>query len=157
PEVVESVRRGHSALQSVLRASLRRSSGDAEGGAKLLAEAAQQAPASVIIRNELVDSLLLLAAGAQGDGNLKEAMDWNQAVLRVHPENFWALQSVVWLAQREQQPALAEKSLRRGLEVYPDSAVLRALRGRQRASAGQLAAACDDFRAALQILPRQAD
>jgi spermidine synthase len=157
PEVVESVRRGHLALQSVLQASLLRSTGDAEGGAKLLAEAARQAPGSVIIRNEMVDSLLLLAAGAQGDGNLKEAMEWNQAVLRVDPQNFWALQSVAWLAQRDQQPALAEECLRRGLEAYPGSAVFRALRGRQRASAGELVAACEDFRAALQVLPRQAD
>jgi spermidine synthase len=157
PEAAETVRRGHEALRSLLRANLLRSAGDLDGCVKLLAEAARQVPSNVVIRTELVESLLLLAAGAQAEGNLRRAMEWNQAVLRVDPKNFWALQSVVWLAQTDHQPELAGEYLQRALEAYPGAALLLALRGRQLAAAGQPAAACEDFRAALQVLPRRAD
>jgi len=150
PDAVAEVQRGHAALRSLLQASLLRSHGDLHGGLKLLREAARQAPASPIIRNELSESLVLLADETKSP---EEAVAMYREALRVDPTDFWAIYKLILHADAAKQLAEVDEYLRQGLAAYPDAALMLALRGRRAAVAGDLAAACHDFQTVVQKLP----
>jgi spermidine synthase len=154
PEAVVEVQNGHAALRALLEASLLRGHGDLHGGVQLLREAAKHAPASPIVRNELSQSLILLAAEAKTPA---EALEICREAVRVDPTDFWAIYNLVVRADAVKESALADEHLRRGLELYPDAALLLALRGKRAGLAGDNAAALRDYETVLQKLPRCAD
>jgi spermidine synthase len=156
-EAIAAATNGHKGLRLLLQAGILRSAGDLRGSLEMLNEAARLAPASPIIRNELAQTLAQLAWEAQLSGKPREALEWNQAILKVSPRDFWALHNLALMALADKQTALAQDYLKRGLEVYPDAALLLALRGRYLGSTGDIAAACRDLKAAARILPRRSD
>ena len=154
PEAVAEIARGREALRDVLEAAVKRSHGDLRGTVALLSEALRLAPKSPIIRNELVMSLVLLAGQTANPG---EALAIYQEALKVNPRDFWAFYHLEVKARAEKKEELAAEYLQKALEVFPDSAMFIAMRGRQRGMAGDAEAACRDLAAALKVLPRRAD
>ena len=157
PEVAAEARRGHAALRTLLQAGLLRSSGDTARCVELLRQAAREAPQSPIIRNALTEALSVLAWQAQTAGRLPDAMKAYESILIENETDFWALHNMAQLALRTEQVDLARTHINRGLEAYPRSPLLLALRARLLGATGEPHAACSDLQTALSRLPLRWD
>jgi spermidine synthase/tetratricopeptide (TPR) repeat protein len=156
PAAAAAVRQGHDGLRTLLQGCVTRSSGDLRGSLTLLREAVRQAPANPIVRDELTQTLAMLAAEAQGAGRMAEAVAWHQDVLQRDPQHFWALYHLVNVLQGT-HPGQAQAYLDTALAAYPNAPFFLALRGRALERAGDATGACEALERAANALPLRAD
>lgn len=144
----------HEALRLTLRAGILRAAGDHAGALALLMEAQRAAPENPVVNNEVVAMLMQAADSLLMAGRREEAARQYQLALQQNPTEFWALFKLVTLAMEARQVDFAGQVLNQGLSFYPESPVWLALRGKYRASTGDVAGGLADARAATAAAPR---
>jgi hypothetical protein len=86
-------------------------------------------------------------------GHREQAAGGYRLVLEHNPREFWALFKLVALEMEAGNATSAAQVLTRGLSFYPDSPLWIALRGKYRASTGDLPGGVADAEAAVAAAP----
>jgi spermidine synthase len=159
---IQGIGRGREALLKSLEAyALRgraRNQTDMQESFDLLFEGISLAPENPLVRNELVEALIL-SANMLGTSNrtLSQAYRQYQMVLQYEPDNFWALFNLGDLALISGQMTHAKRWIRLGQTAYPDSPLILSLRGRYKGKNGDVLGGCEDLQAALKEFPEKWD
>jgi len=150
----QEAKRNQRALKLALQANVHRGRGDYRLNIEGLIEAVKLSPGNAIIRNDLVNSLELSAKYHEAAQRVDQAVAQYDLVLKYEPLSFTSLsKSVHYLMQRGQSEK-AKTYLDRGLEAYPDSPLFIFLRGKYKATTGDMKGGLEDMEAAIEILPR---
>lgn len=143
----------HKAMKMTLEANIFRGRKDLKSNIELLIQAAELVPDNPVVRNELAASLMLSSQSVMAAGHVQQAAAQFQMVLKYKPDEFWPIYHLVGLYMQMQDTASARKALDYGLKTYPESPLFIALRGKYRASTGDLDGGIADYLAALEQLP----
>jgi Tfp pilus assembly protein PilF len=156
-EQLKKVTAEQTALQKTLKASIAKIHGDGQAVFQLLQEAMQLAPENPVIRNEMVINLTASADNLRISGDPKNAWMQYQIALQFQPDEFFPLYHLVGMGMQNKNVKAAKKFLDKGLEIYPESPLFIALRGKYKGSTGDIPGAVADIKLALDQLPRKAD
>ena len=140
-------------MKMTLQANILRAQDNLKGNIEMLIEAAKLVPGNPVVRNELGASLMTSAQSVMAAGQTRQAAAQYQMLLKYKPSEFYPIYHLVGLYMQMRDIESAKKALAYGLKIYPDSPLFIALRGKFNGSMGDPAAACKDFRTALDELP----
>jgi len=145
--------KSHKAMKMTLQANILRSNNNYKENIMMLMQAAELVPENPIVLNELGASLAISAKSVMNNGHTQQAAAQFQLLRKYKPDDFWAIYHLVGLYMQLGDVQNANKALGYGLLKYPESPLFIALRGRFRGTMGDVNAACEDLKSAIQQLP----
>lgn len=133
----EQVGTFHAALREALEAVQLQTAGDASAAFQKYISAHKSAPHHPVITDLLVSLIMTSADNLREAGQLEDAMYQYDMALRFRPNDFFAMFHLVDLLMRTSRPGPAGELLDRALQMYPDGALLLAMKGRYVAAVRQ--------------------
>lgn len=151
---VDLMKKNNEALQLVLRANLLREDGNLNQSMQVLFEAEKLIDDNPVVKNEIVSGYMTAASHCQSIGDVNNAIHYFKKVLEYNEKEFWALYHLVNLHMQVRDIKSAVDYLNIGIEkYYPESPLFIGLRGKIRATLGDIEGGIMDIQTALEILP----